>query len=438
MGATVSVPVAIQNLTGIPVGIASDGLSADGYVLDGATCAQAGYLLAAGAACNFIVSFTPTDNTGSTFSARFAVLLSSATGTQVAVTNFRGSGSEHLVQVSPVGIDFGQSFIGQELSVPVTITNTHSAPVTFSGGGVDPGPFRADSGNCPASLDPGHSCSFNYAFTASAAALAQTSTLIGVVTSSPASMQEYFGVTLKGQGSTTLPVPNVAVWPLTIDFGSLVVGQESSVLVDFKNNGTRPLIVSGGGFNDDLGGTFEGFSTNVGGCTTSTVPSGAQCAIQYRFLPHAAQPYATSTGIVFSDDLGHSLFAPIAVSGTGVGTLARVSPRTIDLGAVAFETSVSVPVIVTNTSKSALVNFAGGSVNSPFNVSNACGPSLAVGASCALTYTFYAPAARSAIKARYIATTLLTFTNDTGIQPVVAITIAAGVGDRVFGDGFDG
>src|SRR5690606_2274903 len=110
-----------------------------------------------------------------------------------------------------------------------------------------------------------------------------------------------------GQGSTTLPVPNIATWPLTIDFGSLVVGQDASVLVNYKNNGTLPLTQSGGGFNDDQGGTFAAFSTSVGGCTTSTIPSGAQCAIQYRFLPHAAQPYAASTGIVFSDGIGNSL-----------------------------------------------------------------------------------------------------------------------------------
>jgi len=438
MGATVSIPVTIHNLTETPVGIASNGLNADGFALDGATCAQAGYLLPAGGACDLVVSFTPTDNTGATFSANLALLLSASAGTQSVVIRLGGSGSEHLAQVSPVGIDFGQSFIGQLVSVPVTITNTHSAPVTFSGGGVSNGPFRADSGNCPASLGAGASCSFNYGFTASDSTPAQTATTIGVVTGSPSPMQEYFAVTLKGQGSATLPVPDIAVWPLTIDFGSIGVGQDVSVLVDYKNNGALSLTQSGGGFNDDQGGTFEGFSTDVGGCTGSSIPSGAQCANQYQFLPHAAQSYTGSTAIVFSDGIGNSLFAPIAVSGIGVGTLGRVSPQSVDLGAVAFETSVSVPVVVTNTSTSPLTNFAGGSVNAPFGASNDCGASLAVGASCAFTYTFHAPSAHDAIKARYVATTLLTFTNATGIQPVVPITIAASVGDRLFGDGFDG
>lgn len=438
MGATVSVPVTIQNLTGAPVGVASGGLNATGFALDGATCAQAGYLLPGGGSCDLVVSFTPTDNTGTPFSANLALLVSAGADTQTAIIHFGGSGSEHLVQVSPVGIDFGASFVGQQVSVPVTITNTHSSPVTFSGGGVSNGPFRADSGNCPASLAAGLSCSFNYGFTASDSTPAQTATTIGVLAGSPSPMQEYFAVTLKGQGSATLPVPNIAVWPLTIDFGSIVVGHDVSVLVDYKNNGALSLTQSGGGFNDDQGGTFEGFSTDIGGCTGSGIPSGAQCANQYQFLPHAAQSYAGSTSIVFSDGIGNSLFAPIAVSGTGVGTLARVSPQSLDFGAVAFETSASVVVTVTNTSTSPLTNFAGGSVNPPFGASNDCGASLAVGASCAFTYTFYAPSAHDAVKARYVATTLLTFTNATGIQPVVPITVAASVGDRLFGDGFDG
>jgi hypothetical protein len=229
------------------------------------------------------------------------------------------------------------------------------------------------------------------------------------------------------------------VWPAVIDFGDITIGQDTTVLVNFKNNGAQSLTQSGGGFNDDDGGAFGAFTTNIGSCAgTSTIPSGAQCAIEYAFIPREARDYAASTGIVFSDSSGNSLFAPVAVSGTGIGTLARVAPRGIDLGAVPFESSVSIPVIVTNTSTSPLTNFAGGSVNSPFNFSNGCGQSLSVGASCVLTYTFYAPSAVSAIKARYVATTLLTFTNATGIQPVIAITIAANVGDRLFGDGFDG
>lgn len=438
MGATVSVPVTISNLSNASVGVASGGLTVPGFALDGATCAQAGYLLAAGASCNFVVSFTPTDNGGSAHSAQMVLLISAGPAMQTATISLRGSGSEHLAQVSPVGIDFGHTFIGQQVSVPVTFTNTHSAPITFAGGGVSNGPFSADSGDCTASLAAGQSCSFNYRFTAADTSPAQASTNVGISTASPLPMTEDFAIALKGQGSATLPVPNIAVWPVTFDFGSITLGRKASVLVYYKNNGSVPLSQSGGGFNDDQGGSFAGLSTDVGGCTGSSIPSGAQCANQYLFLPHEARAYTNSTGILFADDNGHQLFAPIAVSGTGVGMLARVSPQTIDFGTVAFGTNASVTVTVTNTSLSPLTNFTGGAVNLPFVRSSGCGASLAVGASCTMSYTFYAPAATDAIRARYTATTLLTFTNDSGIQPIVTIKLSANVGDRMFGDGFDG
>lgn len=438
MGATVSVPVTVSNLSNAVVGVASGGLNAPGFALDGATCAQANYLLAAGGSCYFVVSFTPTDPSGSEYSALMVLLISAGPAIQTATINLRGSGSEHLAQVSPVGIDFGRPFIGQQVTVPVTFTNTHSAPISFSGGGVSNGPFSADSGNCSTSLAAGSSCSFNYHFTAADEAPAQTTTSVGVSAASPQPMNENFAIALKGQGSATLPAPNIAVWPVTFDFGSITVGQKASVLVYYKNNGSIPLSQAGGGFNDDQGGSFAALSTVVGDCTGSSIPSGAQCANEYIFLPHETRAYTNSTGLLFFDGNGHQLYTPIAVSGIGVGTLARVSPQTIDFGIVAFETNASVAVTITNTSLSPLTNFTGGAVNPPFVRSSGCGASLDVGASCTLTYTFYAPAATAAIRARYTATTLLTFTNVTGIQPIVTIKLSARVGDRLFGDGFDG
>ncbi|HEY0179016.1 MAG TPA: choice-of-anchor D domain-containing protein [Dokdonella sp.] len=437
MGATVSVPVTIHNVTGMPVSIASGGLTAPGFALDAATCATQHYQIDPSASCDFVVSFTPTDNTGSVFPASLALLVSAGSLTQTAIVRLSGSGTDHLAQVSPVGIDFGPTFIGQQVGVPVTLTNTHSAPITFVGGGVAAGPFSADSGTCPQSLAAGASCHFDYWFTASDTTAVQASTTIGTVTSSPSSMADYVAIELKGEGSATLPTPNVAAWPAAIDFGSIGVGQDVSVLVNYKNNGSVPLSQAGGGFNDDQGGVFSAVSTDIGGCTGSTIPSGAQCAIRYGFLPHEDRAYATSTSIVFFDGAGDDLVAPVSVSGTGIGTLARVSPRSIDFGPVVFATYESVPVVVTNTSTSALMNFAGGSVTPPFSMSNDCGSSLAVGASCTLTYTFYAPSAQATLEARYTATTLLTFTNQTGIQPIVPITLSASVGDRVFGDGFE-
>ena len=209
------------------------------------------------------------------------------------------------------------------------------------------------------------------------------------------------------------------------------------MLVYYQNDSADSISAAGGGFNDDQGGVFEAFSSGGPNCDQQLIPPGATCSTQYVFEPHAAKAYAAATGFDLSNSSGTNYY-PLSMVGTGVGTLARVSPPTVDLGSVAFETSASVPVVITNTSDAPLINFTGGQTTYPFSSSSTCPSSLAVGSSCAYTYTFYAPAASNSLKATYTASTLLTFTNASGIQPLVPIMITAHVGDRIFGDGFGG
>jgi hypothetical protein len=251
-------------------------------------------------------------------------------------------------------------------------------------------------------------------------------------------MTQFVSIVLKGTGVGTVPSPNVALWPVTFDFGLTKIGHANTVIVNYQNNSSsNSITLSGGGFNDDQNGVFEAFGPVGTNCDTQAVPSGLTCGIEYVFTPQETKAYTAATGIGLSDS-NNTAFYAINVSGTGVGTFARVSPPTIDLGSVAFETYASVPVVVTNTTDAPLTNFTGGQATFPFSTRNNCGASLAVGASCAYTYQFYAPSAQSSLKAKYTVTTLLTFTNTTGIQPIVPIKISASVGDRLFGDGFDG
>ncbi len=440
MGATVTVPVTIQNISAATLGIASTGINdTNFFTIDGATCAQGNYQLSPGASCYFIFSFTPPDNAGTPYSTQTAFLIQNGSTNQVASLRLSGSGNETLAQVSPASIDFGDTF-GQ-VTVPVTFLNTHAYPITFAGGGINsPSSFSSDSGTCGASLASGATCHFNYTFTSAGAngpvGEAQTSTGVSVSASSPFPMTQFVPIALKGNGVGTLSSPNVALWPVKFDFGLTKVGHANAVVVNYKNNSSGPITQSGGGFNDDQNGVFEAFGPVGTNCDVQSVPSGLTCGIQYVFTPREAKAYSAATGVTLSDT-HNTLFYSINVNGSGVGTLARVSPATVDLGSVAFETFASVPVVITNTSDAPLINFTGGQATFPFSTTSNCGASLAVGASCAYTYQFYAPSAQSSLKAKYTVTTLLTLTNNTGIQPIVPIKISASVGDRLFGDGFD-
>lgn len=438
MGDSVSVPVTIQNMSPGTVGIASSGINdVPQFGIDGASCASQGYFLVSGASCAFTVTFTPTDAGGTTFSTSTAILVQTASLTQVALLHFAGSGTEALVQVTPVAIDFGDTFIGQQVTVPVTITNSHHAAISLAGGGIG-GAFNAttDCGGATIAVDP---CHINYVFTPSTTGVVQGASSLLISTMQPTAMQQEFPIAVKGNGVATLPTPNVAAWPVGIDFGKIKVGHDVTVPFLYRNNSPGDITTAGGGF--DGNGPFQGFSHPEPGCTTATFAPGVTCRHDYRFLARAQEVYTGATGLSFSSS-SDSSFINYAFSGTGVGTLARVTPQNVDLGSVAYGTSVNVPVVITNTSDNPLSNFTGGIANAPFSTSSDCPASLAVGASCAYTYTFTAPSPQNALRGTYTATTLLSFnnvgSNPNGIQPVVQIRITAHVADRLFGDGFEG
>jgi len=434
MGATVAVPVTVQNLTTGTLGIAGSGISGTvNYTIDPSTCGANNYQVAPGGSCQFIFKFTPTDASGTPFTTTSALLIQAGAVNQAVQLSFSGSGNETLAQVTPVSIDFGNTFIGQQVTVPVTITNTHSATLNFSGGGTGSSVITGST-DCGNGVSPGSTCTVNYSFTPSAAGLVQASSLIGIATTNPTAMSQYFPITLKGTGANTLPSPNVATWPVGVDFGQIKVGHIAQIPFYFKNNGIYSVSLSGGGFNNDEI-AFAGFQPSGAGCNSASYNPGITCASTYQFRPRVTQPHSAATGISFSDPFGTS-FVSYNVDGTGVGTLARITPTIVDLGRVAFGTTMSVPVVITNTSDDPLGNFTGGQMNYPFSASNNCGTSLAVGASCAYTYTFTAPAAHDRIQARYTASTLLSFNNASNLQPIVPIQISAEVGDRIFGDDF--
>jgi hypothetical protein len=443
MGATVAVPVTIHNLSGSTVSLSGGGISGTtAFSGSGGSCGSTGYQLASGASCYFSYTFTPTDASGDALTGTTNVGIAGGGEYQNVALSFSGAGTEGLVEVSPVSIDFGSTFIGQQVSVPVTLTNNHSATVSLSGGGISGNvAFEGGGGTCGSvSYAPaaGTSCSFTYSFTPSAMGPTQVTTSIGAQASSPIQLYQTFAITLKGTGITALPSPNVDIWPVSFDYGAIKVGRQVAVSANYKNNSAGSVSIAGGGFNNDQGGTFGAFNTGSTGCSGSTITSGTTCTTSYVFLPHVAQSYSGSTSIEFYIPGGPGNTLPITVQGEGVGSLARVTPQTIDLGNVAFDSSVSVPVVVTNTSGASLTNFTGGGVNAPFAASNGCQTSLGVGDSCTITYTLYAPTAAASLASTASATTFLAFTNSTGIEQVTQITLSAAIGDRIFGDGFEG
>jgi len=424
VGASVSVNVSISNLSAVAVSLTGGGFDTAGAF--GSSMGSCSSTIAAGATCYLQYTFTP-KATDQDFSAGTSIALYAAGEYDTIALSFAGRGVESLTSVSPVSIDFGDSLLGATVMVPMTVLNTSPQPLHFAGGGIG-APFGGYSGTCGGStLAVGASCQFDYTYTPSTTMTQTGSTSLEDYITSP-SVGEYVPIALSGNGATSAGF--ITFYPRSIDFGRVKIGR--TVKFDFlaTNIGANTVTFAGGGLSDTQGGAFNA----VGDCGGGLAP-GAQCYFEYRFQPRALGALSASTSVSAYAGGQSQVFA-VQVSGTGVGTLAQVSPTSIDFGPVQIGTSMTVPVTVVNTSEAPLTGFLGGGANTPFVSSNNCPASLAVGASCQFTYRFQPAASQLGVRSE---TTILSFTNSTGVRPNVVVTLT-GTGydvDRIFNDGFD-
>lgn len=352
---------------------------------------------------------------------------------QLVPLNFVGIGVESMVDITPRNIDFGETLLGETVTVPVTVTNPTTETVLFAGGGVTAGTgFTGSGGTCGASLAAGGTCQFNYSFTPNALGGSTASTSLGVTTGSPAFTQ-IVPLSFSGTGVNTVGV--VSVRPVGIDFGPVRVGSRLTVPIVFTNLAAVQINYAGGGFSPETsdGGAFSGQIGGGAGCTSSTAAVGATCSILYRLLARDLRTYNGTTSMGFFRP-GASQNAVYTFTGRGVGTVGQVAARELDLGEVQLGTTHATRVSVTNTTGSDFVGFVGGNLVSPFSATNNCPSALAPGATREFTFGF--SASNSSVGFRETQTSL-SFTNADGVQPVYTIRLTAVGYDQVFSNGFE-
>lgn len=432
MGARVTVPVTVRNLTTSTINFAGGGFNNDsGFIGAGGTC---GASLAAGGTCEFRYTFRPRNASGMEVSGSTAIQITSAGSLfQSVPLNFIGIGVESMVDITPRSIDFGDTLVGETVTVPVTVSNPTTETVLFSGGGINPGAgFTGAGGTCGGSLVAGGTCQFMYSFTPNATGGVTASTSLGVTTGSP-SFGQNVPLSFRGNGVNTVGV--VSVRPVGIDFGPVRLGSRLTVPFVFTNLSAVQINYSGGGFSaqGSDGGAFGGQIGGGSGCTSSTAAVGATCSIIYGFLARELRTYNGSTSMGFSRP-GASQGVAYAFTGRGVGTVGQVAARELDFGDVQLGTMQTTRVSVTNTTGLDLVGFVGGNLVSPFSATNNCPSALAPGATCEFTFGFNAFAGSVGFRETQ---TSISFTNADGVQPVYNIRITAFGYDRVFADDFE-
>jgi FG-GAP-like repeat/Abnormal spindle-like microcephaly-assoc'd, ASPM-SPD-2-Hydin len=287
----------------------------------------------------------------------------------------------YLLQDAPLG-GFSQSsltFAAEPLGTTsspqsVTLTNNGTGPLNVSNiaiAGRNSGDF-SQSNNCPSTLAIGASCPINISFTPTANGPRTAS--LSVTDNAPASPQT---VSLSGSGG----LASVQFSPSSIDFANEAVGNTSPAqTVTVTNAGYSATNISSISVTGPNASDFS--ETNTCG---SSLAAGANCSVSVTFTP-AVMGVRTAAVAIVDDAPGSP--QTIALTGNGSG-IVGVSPSTVTFsGQYVGTTGLPQSVTVTNNAATPLTISKVTTSPADFASVNACGSTLAPGASCAIGVFF--------------------------------------------------
>jgi hypothetical protein len=346
--------------------------------------------VAAGASCFIDVSFTPAAAGSRMGTLTIANNLSGSpltvplTGTGIAATR--------IVSLSASSLTFTNQMVGLTSSAQgLTLSNTGNSALTLTGlafSGTNASEF-AETDNCGGSVATGASCTINVTFSPTATGTRTAALNIMDDATSPSSPQT---VALTGTGIP--PAPIVSLSSTNVVFANQPLGTSSAPqTVTLHNAGAAILniqIVA-------LAGANPGDFAIASGSTCSngvTVAPNSSCVIQFTFAPTGLGTRSATVGI--TDNAADSP-ETIGLSGTTTPTpLVSVTPSNITFPAQYVGTSgLPQSVSVTNNGDAPLNITSVTATPGDFAMLNACGSSLAAGASCAIG-VFFDPSASGA------------------------------------------
>jgi hypothetical protein len=187
--------------------------------------------------------------------------------------------------------------------------------------------------------------------------------------------------------------PAVSFSPASLTFGSVVVGQSSAPMaLTLTNTGNATLNVTKVQITQPNASDF----TETDNCAGQKIAAGASCTINVTFTPTTTG--ARSANVTVTDNATGSP-QKVPVSGTGLAPVVSLNPTSLTFADQAISSSsASQSITLTNTGQAPLtitsIALAGANPGD-FSLSNNCGTSLAVNASCSITATFMPAAAWS-------------------------------------------
>lgn len=258
--------------------------------------------LSADQSIQFEVSFTPVavgDQAGG------VTFTSNASNPQLTV-NLRGlSVAPWSLVASPSTLLFGDVQVGNQLALPVVLTNKGTSTVILSRSWLKGQDFRVTGIQSPLTILPGASFTFNIAFAPQSASLFNGSfSLTG-------SAEPLLRLPLKGAGSTAA---QLTVTPPSINFGTVAVGGSDA--------STGTLTASGGAVTVSSASS-SGSDFTLGGISLpAVIGAGQSVPFSVTFAPVALG--SVSATLSFNSNAGNSPSSQ-SLSGTGTAPVVALS-----------------------------------------------------------------------------------------------------------------
>jgi hypothetical protein len=366
--------------------------------------------LNSGASCTIPVTFTPSAATS--YTGTFTVTEVGNSLPQIVTLNGIGTtATGPPVTLTPGSLTFTSTVGTPSAAQTVTVTNTSSTALTFSGSSILGLGFAdfADTTTCGTTLNAGASCTILVTFTPTATTGYSATLLVAEVGITQAQT-----VTLTGTGTATTS-PVVSVSPATFNL-SATVGATSAQTMYVQNSGTVAANITG----VTIGGANPSDFSITNNCG-STLSAGAECSIYVYFTPVSVGSFSAS---IFVADNATGSPQTVTLTGTGIAALPALSltPATLSFSGTVGATPTLQTATLTNTGNITLniTNVAISGAGFSIAATN-CGGSLNAGANCATLVEFTPTAATS------YAGTLTVTDNLTGSVHTVTL-VGTGIG----------
>lgn len=307
-------------------------------------------------------------------------------------SGFADPGSVLTVTLSSTNLSFGYVTVRMTSAArTVLLTNASSAVLAIRGiviTGSNATDF-AQRNDCGSSVAVGANCTFRVTMTPSAAGPRHAS--LSIVDSGPGGSQT---VNLSGVGIA----PTVSLSPPSVSFGSRSTGTTSAVHnITVSNGGPGILLIT----NLAIIGADASDFAQTNNCGNS-VGSRRSCTIGVTFTPIASGSRVAV--VVLSDNasggtqtvnlLGIATGPPAGPAGSGNPPAGpSLSPKSLSFGNQPIDVSSTAQTITLTNNTAAALSIAGltmGGANAGdfAEIANTCGPSVAVGGTCAIGVSF--------------------------------------------------